>query len=75
MTPRSPTVTCLTCHFAWHSITMAEGLRLLGSCPRCSGPLEFASPASSATPVAQAGSDLTVADSRPPHLVLGMPRR
>lgn len=51
---------------------MAEGLRLLGACPRCGGSLEFADDASgSAGRAAPAGSDAAVA----PHLVLGMPQR
>ena len=33
---------CTACEFEWNSAAMAEGLRLLGSCPRCGGELEFA---------------------------------
>src|SRR3712207_8638374 len=29
------------CNFAWHSAVMTYGLRLLGSCPRCDGKLDF----------------------------------
>jgi hypothetical protein len=51
---------------------MAEGLRLVGVCPRCGGTLEFAdADAPNAPAAAQAGSESEVA----PHLVLGIPRR
>jgi hypothetical protein len=51
---------------------MAEGLRLVGACPRCGGTLEFAAgepaaPEQPATP--EAGGEVA------PHLVLGIPRR
>jgi hypothetical protein len=49
---------------------MADGLRLLGSCPKCGGELAFA--AVEAAPEA-AGSPIM--DARAPHLVLGVPRR
>lgn len=69
---RSPAVTCSGCARSWNSASMAEGLRLLGACPRCGGALEFAGePARSAldsVPVEQA---VALA----PHLVLGIPRR
>ena len=64
---RRPAVVCTTCHFAWHSSVMAYGLRLLGSCPRCDGKLQFAD--AKPTAPAEAGSS-TVA----PHLALGLPR-
>jgi len=38
---RRPAVICTDCNFAWHSPMMAYGLRLLGSCPRCDGRLNF----------------------------------
>ena len=65
---RPPAVACRDCRFAWHSAPMAEGLRLLGSCPRCGGELDFAGdePARPA-PVEEAGP-------HEPHLVLGLPR-
>jgi hypothetical protein len=49
---------------------MAEGLRLLGSCPKCGGVLRFDSetPAVAATAPAAEGTQA-------PHLVLGIPRR
>lgn len=64
----TPAVTCAGCQRVWNSASMAEGLRLLGACPRCGGPLTFAEAAAveaaepAAAPVA-------------PHLVLGFPQR
>ena len=68
---RNPAVTCSRCGFGWNSAAMAEGLRLLGSCPKCSGELVFDS---------GAPAPLTAQRTRPaapdaPHLVLGIPRR
>jgi len=51
---------------------MAEGLRLLGTCPRCSGKLSFAADAAD-PPVARPAPEDAVAIA--PHLVLGIPRR
>ena len=48
---------------------MAEGLRLLGSCPRCHGDLHFAADAVKAPVTAQ-----DTAAEVAPHLVLGLPR-
>ena len=50
------------------SSTMAEGLRLVGRCPRCGGALLFAddAPGMREEPTAPVGE---------PHLVLGRPRR
>ena len=66
-----PSVMCSGCGFTWNSAAMADGLRLLGSCPRCSGELVFRD-----VPRAEERFDVT-ASSRPsePHLVLGIPRR
>jgi hypothetical protein len=65
-------VSCGSCHRTWHSQTMAEGLRLVGCCPRCGGPLawddETPSPSGSA-PAFDDGAAVA------PHLVLGVPRR
>ena len=73
----APLVRCSECGFAWNSVAMAEGLRLLGSCPKCDGDLEFREAdlrddrfdarASAPTPV--------LAGATAPHLVLGIPRR
>lgn len=69
-TPTPPAARCLDCSFAWHSPLMADGLRLLGSCPKCGGTLEFApAPAAADTAPAEGASGLA------PHLVLGVPRR
>lgn len=64
-----PAVSCASCGRAWMSASMAEGLRLLGSCPRCGGELAFAAPAPQ--PGASHHDDAALA----PHLVMGIPRR
>ena len=82
MTP-APAVRCSSCRFAWNSATMAEGLRLLGSCPKCGGGLEFrggeaaverfdrgVTPVPTPVPVPAAA-----AAGKAPHLVLCIPRR
>jgi hypothetical protein len=65
----SPAVSCTACGFAWNSAAMAEGLRLLGSCPKCSGELSFRNDAPEAPRVSRTDRALA------PHLVLGIPRR
>jgi hypothetical protein len=50
---------------------MAEGLRLLGACPRCNGSLTFRDDAAATAAPAEPAADPAVA----PHLVLGIPRR
>jgi hypothetical protein len=69
-----PTVTCSGCAFEWNSTAMAEGLRLLGSCPRCGGELRFRGDET----LSGAGFEI-IAEPAPvptaPHLVLGIPRR
>ena len=67
---KPPAVSCRDCGFAWNSPAMADGLRLLGSCPKCGGTLDFA--AEQAAPEA---ADPPTKDARAPHLVLGVPRR
>lgn len=66
-----PAVSCSACHFHWNSAAMADGLRLLGACPKCGGALKFAGD--------HAPTEVTerFETSRPtaPHLVLGIPRR
>jgi hypothetical protein len=49
---------------------MADGLRLLGSCPKCGGTLAFADAEPAPEPAASPNMD-----ARAPHLVLGVPRR
>ncbi len=66
---RTPAVSCTGCGFAWNSAAMAEGLRLLGSCPKCSGELSFRSEAPDAPRAARFDQE------KAPHLVLGIPRR
>lgn len=68
----TPSVTCAGCAFAWHSETMVHGLRIIGSCPRCGGGLVFADDAAAATAEPALPRE---ADERPPHAVLGIPRR
>jgi hypothetical protein len=37
----NPRVRCHDCDFAWYGATAAHGLRVMGSCPRCAGDLDF----------------------------------
>jgi hypothetical protein len=72
MESKLPAVTCTSCERSWNSASMAEGLRLLGRCPRCNGTLNFAQDSADA-PAAR-----VIGDGRAemaPHLVLGIPRR
>ncbi len=66
---RTPAVSCSGCGFAWNSAAMAEGLRLLGSCPKCGGELAFRSEAPESPRAAR------IDEEQAPHLVLGIPRR
>ena len=66
----APAVHCSGCRFEWHSRAMAEGLALLGSCPKCGAELSFAE-----TEPAHRAAESTKMDVRAPHLVLGVPRR
>jgi hypothetical protein len=62
-------VRCRGCGFTWRSAAMADGLRVLGVCPKCKGELQFRDPGAQAAPVepeVPAGA---------PHMVLGVPRR
>jgi hypothetical protein len=64
-------VRCTGCAFTWNTPAMAEGLRVLGSCPKCGGELEFRDSA----PAPPAASETRDADvSAAPHMVLGIPR-
>jgi hypothetical protein len=51
---------------------MAEGLKLLGSCPKCGGGLEFRS---ESVDIDRASPVLDRSGRLAPHLVLGIPRR
>ncbi len=73
MTP-VPAVRCCDCRFVWNSAAMADGLRLLGSCPKCGGELLFAKDATP-EPRASATAERFSAEPTAPHLVLGIPRR
>jgi hypothetical protein len=65
-----PAVHCRDCNYEWHSPAMADGLRLLGTCPKCGGELVFA-----AAQAAHEAPASPIMDGRAPHLVLGVPRR
>jgi hypothetical protein len=68
----APAVRCTSCSFSWNSSAMAQGLRLIGSCPKCDGELAFRESAlheDTFEPVPSAGGRTA------PHLVLGIPRR
>lgn len=60
---------CTDCGFTWNTPAMAEGLRVLGACPKCKGALEFGSRGAAPGDV-RAERRSAVA----PHLVLGLPR-
>lgn len=66
-----PAARCSGCGFAWNSTAMADGLRALGSCPKCGGELHFRDSA-----LHDDQFDAVPAAGRTaPHLVLGIPRR
>ena len=69
-----PTVHCTGCSFAWNSTAMAEGLRLLGSCPRCGGVLSFRGDDTLQGSGFEIEAEKVLAPVAP-HLVLGIPRR
>jgi hypothetical protein len=62
---------CKGCGFTWNTPAMAEGLRVLGSCPKCKGELEFGARGGQAP--GPAVNTAPAADDAP-HLVLGIPR-
>jgi hypothetical protein len=64
-------VRCKSCGFRWNTPAMADGLRVLGACPKCKGELEFG--AAATAPLADGGTDVAAAADAP-HLVLGIPR-
>jgi hypothetical protein len=63
-------VRCKACGFSWNSAAMAEGLRVLGACPKCKGELEFRDAPKAPAPTGEPEPDAQTA----PHLVLGVPR-
>ncbi|WP_372789674.1 hypothetical protein [Paraconexibacter sp.] len=72
--PSAP-VSCTDCAFAWNSATMVDGLRLIGSCPRCGGALSFRDPEPDQDRADEPAAPHRSTDERAPHLVLGLPRR
>jgi len=60
-------VRCKSCAFTWNTAAMAEGLRVLGCCPKCKGELEFGTRGQAAPEPTRTAADA-------PHLVLGIPR-
>jgi hypothetical protein len=64
-------VRCKGCGFTWNTAAMADGLRVLGACPKCKGELEFGT-RGGAVPEPAAEPARAAADA--PHLVLGIPR-
>jgi hypothetical protein len=73
MESKPPAVTCTSCERTWMSASMAEGLRLLGACPRCGGALNFAEGDAKLPAVARITPEDAVAMA--PHMVMGIPRR
>jgi hypothetical protein len=63
-------VRCTGCEFTWNTPAMAEGLRVLGVCPKCKGELEFRDAAPATAEQAPRDADVSAA----PHMVLGIPR-
>jgi hypothetical protein len=68
MRQRVPAARCTACEFEWRSAAMADGLRALGSCPRCGGELEFTGDAPELV-------DEPVPADMDPARVMGVPRR
>jgi hypothetical protein len=68
--PPSPRVRCGGCAFEWFGATAAHGLRIVGSCPRCSGGLEFLVPEEEAPAAAPVPERLQALH---PAAVLGTP--
>ncbi|QEC49473.1 hypothetical protein FSW04_19140 [Baekduia soli] len=62
-------VRCKGCGFRWNTPAMAEGLRILGSCPKCKGELEYGTRGGEAGGAAVGGDPAAA-----PHMVLGIPR-
>jgi hypothetical protein len=73
MEPTSPAVSCTSCERTWNSASMAEGLRLLGACPRCGGGLSFAAAERDRSVLGRLAPETAV--QMAPHLVMGIPRR
>lgn len=67
-----PRVSCTSCTRTWNSLSMAEGLRRIGTCPRCGGELRFASAAGAD---GRTAVEAPHSPDLPPSQVLGIPRR
>jgi hypothetical protein len=65
----APRVQCDDCRFAWYGASASDGLRVVGTCPKCGGGLSFL--ATDAPTSAFAISDRLAAVS--PAAVLGLP--
>lgn len=63
----SPRVRCGGCSFEWFGATSAHGLRIVGTCPRCGGPLDFL------VAVDEPETPAAGLDALPPAAVLGTP--
>ena len=76
---RSPRVRCDGCAFEWFGPTSAHGLRIVGTCPRCGGVLDFLVPVedepSPALTVSRSPLPAVAEDLRTPAMVLGTPLR
>ncbi len=69
----SPRVRCGACAFEWFGATASHGLRIVGSCPRCGGGLEFLVPdEDDRSALARMDASIGV---RRPSAVLGAPAR
>jgi hypothetical protein len=66
-------VRCTGCEFTWNTPAMAEGLRILGACPKCRGELEFRADAGGRAGIPAVDTRDTDV-SAAPHMVLGIPR-
>ena len=75
--PSFPAVRCSDCAYAWNSAAMAEGLKLIGSCPKCGGELIFRDEVKVSGPFLDIEGDAERAAEKgvAPHLALGIPRR
>jgi hypothetical protein len=71
--PSSPRVRCGGCEFQWFGETASHGLRIVGSCPRCSGSLEFLVPEEEVAPSRATPATDRALNTLHPAAVLGMP--
>ena len=64
-----PLVRCGDCGFEWHGEISADGLRVLGHCPRCEGKLQFRDE----RPAGASDADSQAEGEQQPWQVLGTP--